>query len=229
MFKYEVSAESLEGLKQLILNAAKQFEKSECKVCSDTGEMVEDIMRQVKESEEVIRTSEPVTPVELPSLPFSFAPPTTIDEAIGFIPPTTPVVEVKLGEVDKYGTPWDANIHSANKTFTADGSWRTRRNIDKAAVAAVVTKVKKEVESKYSPVDIPVDTRAHHTVESFAKNINLILSSLINEGKITRDYIKTLCDHFQVNHIWEITKDPQKCSSLFDYFVSEGLIGKASL
>lgn len=39
--------------------------------------------------------------------------------------------------LDKSGLPWDARIHSSNKAFNADGSWRARRGIDDAVKSQV--------------------------------------------------------------------------------------------
>lgn len=54
-------------------------------------------------------------------------------------PPPVPVAPVATTGVtlDKNGFPWDDRIHSGNKAFVADGTWRKRRGVDDALVAQV--------------------------------------------------------------------------------------------
>lgn len=40
-------------------------------------------------------------------------------------------------ELDKSGMPWDARIHSKNKSTKQDGTWRLLKNVDKALLEAV--------------------------------------------------------------------------------------------
>lgn len=40
-------------------------------------------------------------------------------------------------ELDKEGLPWDERIHAGTKAKNEDGTWRTRRGVDKATVAKV--------------------------------------------------------------------------------------------
>jgi len=54
---------------------------------------------------------------------------------------TTSVVTA-TGELDIKGMPWDARIHAATKTKTAEGSWRYRRNCDAALIASVEAAIK---------------------------------------------------------------------------------------
>jgi hypothetical protein len=39
--------------------------------------------------------------------------------------------------IDANGLPWDERIHSGTKALNADGTWRTKRGVDKALVASV--------------------------------------------------------------------------------------------
>lgn len=56
------------------------------------------------------------------------------------------------GEVDSEGLPWDARIHASSKEKKADGTWRTRRNLDKAVAA----QIKAELLTNRQPVQQPV-------------------------------------------------------------------------
>jgi len=46
------------------------------------------------------------------------------------------------GELDSTGLPWDERIHAKTKAKNADGSWRGRRGVDDATVAAVETQLR---------------------------------------------------------------------------------------
>jgi hypothetical protein len=56
--------------------------------------------------------------------------------------PATPTgddgpVNLNAPATDKAGMPWDERIHSGNKAVNADGTWRKRRGVDDATVAAI--------------------------------------------------------------------------------------------
>lgn len=67
-----------------------------------------------------------------------------------FVPPPPATVAdpnalkpaINTGEVDSTGLPWDARIHSSKKTTNKDGSWKARKNIDAAVVAAVTAELR---------------------------------------------------------------------------------------
>lgn len=42
-----------------------------------------------------------------------------------------------IPETDSTGLPWDERIHASSKALNADGTWRTKRGVDKALVASV--------------------------------------------------------------------------------------------
>lgn len=43
---------------------------------------------------------------------------------------------------DKTGLPWDGRIHSRGRSMNADGTWRAKRGVDDATVAAVVAELR---------------------------------------------------------------------------------------
>jgi hypothetical protein len=51
-----------------------------------------------------------------------------------FVPPKQ---ATGLGELDSDGVPWDARIHSAEKSKNKSGTWRIRRNLDKDYIVQV--------------------------------------------------------------------------------------------
>lgn len=69
--------------------------------------------------------------------------------------PQVPVADSVIDPVvpvDQSGTQWDARIHSASKAFTADGSWRKRRNLSPGVYESVMS------ELKGAPVGVPAGT-----------------------------------------------------------------------
>lgn len=45
-------------------------------------------------------------------------------------------------QFDKTGLPWDARIHSRGRSMNANGTWRSKRGVDDATVAAVVAELR---------------------------------------------------------------------------------------
>jgi hypothetical protein len=82
-----------------------------------------------------VTTSAPLDPPPPPPPPPSDAPspadaaPSTSAPAAGSA--TSPSI------VDKDGLPWDERIHSGSRGFNKDGTWRRRKNVDPATVAAI--------------------------------------------------------------------------------------------
>lgn len=77
---------------------------------------------------------------ELPPAPevsfgLALVPPPPVPVAPLAIP--APLGGIPAGNLDKNGLPWDERIHSSNKAFVADGTWRKRRGVDEALVAQV--------------------------------------------------------------------------------------------
>lgn len=54
-----------------------------------------------------------------------------------FSPPPTQAPVATSEEVDSRGLPWDGRVHAETKGTNKDGSWRSRRGVDKKEVAAV--------------------------------------------------------------------------------------------
>lgn len=57
-------------------------------------------------------------------------------QATGSVATSTPAVTSGV-EVDKNGLPWNGQIHTETKSKNQDGTWRYRRNTDKALIAQV--------------------------------------------------------------------------------------------
>lgn len=65
-----------------------------------------------------------------------------------------------------------------------------------------------------------------HTIETFKNNLVSIIARLINEAKITPEYVAQLCTYFKVGQLWEIFGDDTKVQQLFDNFVECGFVVK---
>lgn len=61
--------------------------------------------------------------------------------------------------VDKNGLPWDARIHAGTKALNADGTWKKRRGVDDATIAAVTAELN-SVNSAAPQTETPVPTPA---------------------------------------------------------------------
>lgn len=67
---------------------------------------------------------------------------------VAAVPTPAPAPEEDEGEqntaapnVDKNGLPWDARIHAGTKALNADGTWKKRRGVDDATIAAVTAEL----------------------------------------------------------------------------------------
>ncbi len=73
-----------------------------------------------------------------------------------------------------------------------------------------------------SPVSIAPPNLSAHNLETFKTNLVATLAKLVQDGKLTQDYVQSLKDYFQVDQIWNCT-DAQ-LSEMFDQFVNAGLL-----
>lgn len=151
------------------------------------------------------------------------------------------------GELDAAGTPWNPAIHTSTKAKTQKGLWKNRPGGGAAKTAE--TAEPREVVHKITPSgDVklewqPATTEASqpatvqqvvahedsqpaigrapsmHNYESFKTNLMTIVVRLINENKITRDYMKDLNAYFQVSNLWDVKNDDTKCQQLFKLFL----------
>lgn len=85
--------------------------------------------------------------------------PMTTPEAsfgLAIVPPPPPTTANPAG-LDKTGLPWDDRIHSSNKAFVADGTWRKRRGVDDAFVAQVEAELRVIMNIPAAPLNVPSD------------------------------------------------------------------------
>ncbi len=94
-------------------------------------------------------------PIAVPSLPVAAPPPLPVplpadSDDNGAVDASAPALDVE-------GLPWDARIHGKTKTRNQDGSWRKRRGVDDAAVAAVEAELRARLSPPMPvPVEVPV-------------------------------------------------------------------------
>lgn len=218
MFQVVVKGRTLEELKSHVSNINNELNGSDKKTDEVTPPLVksEEILTPVIEKAEEILAR--ITPeVAAPK----------IDLNASAVNANT--------ELDSQGIPHDIRVHAASKNKVANGTWRTRRGVDKDLLAEVIAELKDKYGNVAPPAEVvpPVIVEAPaplpvlnvvsgHTVETFKQNFAMLLSSLINEEKIDQPYVEQLKTHFNVGEIWEIN-DEQK-EQLFTSFVSYGFI-----
>lgn len=148
------------------------------------------------------------------------------------------------GELDAAGTPYNPAIHTSTRTKTTKGLWKNRPGggaIKAETPSTVVNhgeqvpQVKHVMDDGQPEIQKPATVQqvvAHedsqpaigrapsmHNYESFKTNLMTIVVRLINENKITRDYMKDLNTYFQVANLWDVKNDDAKCQQLFKLFL----------
>lgn len=78
----------------------------------------------------------------------------------------------------------------------------------------------------YNNVAIPAGTKPAHTLHSFTNAIPETFAQLVSDKKIDQKYIQSLCEHFQVKNIWNVTASGVKTRELYDSMGEYGLITK---
>lgn len=139
------------------------------------------------------------------------------------------------GELDAAGTPYNPAIHTSTKAKTQKGLWKNRpggaakvadtpAETPQAQWQQATTEPSKpatvqEVVTHEDSAPAIGRAPAMHNYESFKTNLMTIVVKLINENKITRDYMKDLNAYFQVSNLWDVKNDDTKCQQLFKLFL----------
>jgi len=89
----------------------------------------------------------PAPPPPPPSPAPVAAPPTPPPPAPPPPPATAPATTVGESGRDRDGVPWDFRIHSERKSLNKDGTWRVRKNLDKAYVQALSYRLRDNLEA----------------------------------------------------------------------------------
>lgn len=86
--------------------------------------------------------------------------------------------------------------------------------------------VQPDATGNYNNVTIPAETKPAHSFATFKENLAMVMTSLVNDGKIEHGYLEQLNGHFGVSATWEIASDETKSLNLFEHLVTNGLITK---
>jgi hypothetical protein len=102
----------------------------------------------------------PITPPPAPVAPIAppasiIVPPAPVAPVAPPAPATPPAPAGSI-EVDASGLPWDARIHSREKTKNADGNWRDKRKVDKTLRDAIVAELRAAMAGAPSAPAAPV-------------------------------------------------------------------------
>lgn len=79
-------------------------------------------------------------------------------------------------------------------------------------------------EKKYDAIPIPTVGKPAHTCASFSEHLMSIIADLINQGKITQDYIEQLKTYFGIKEIWNVRKSGKQTQELYETFAKCGFI-----
>lgn len=74
------------------------------------------------------------------------------------------------------------------------------------------------------PAAIPVP-QSGHTLETFKDQMIIVIANLVEEGKLTQEYVNQLKGHFGVDDLWALSDDQKE--EMFNSFASHGLIQRA--
>ena len=147
-----------------------------------------------------------------------------------------PAAAAPAGAVDSTGLLWDARIHSRNQALNADGSWRSKRNVDPALVSVVTAELRTRASTQPQPMGMPaVMQMPTVTAEPQPVTVGMpavavasdpapvtwpgfmaTLGNQMKAGVINSEYLKSVTDRLsqqfgvQVNSITQIETDTAK-------------------
>ena len=254
MYKFEISADSPSELRQKMLEFANEMQmdqKVDAGIYIDDVEEETHVPLSNFDSSifapvppPFIKTQTDQQSVPLPAVSISQ------NKVQAAVSPNVDVIK------DSNGFIWEANIHASNKTLNKNGTWRYKRGVDEETIKkyeqsnvnpppvnpppvnpplvgsvhpprqVVEAVIVKPVEQTYENITIPPGVRSAHSLITFKNNLTSILAQLINENKITQEYIAQLQEYFEVKHIWSITDTESQAIELFDLFVNHGFLTK---
>ena len=78
----------------------------------------------------------------------------------------------------------------------------------------------------YENIQTPAGTRPAHTLNTFKNNLMLLFAQLIEEKKISKEYVQQLLAHFELKEVWNFLGSEKKLMELYDAFAEYGFITK---
>ncbi len=134
MYKFEISADTPKELQERMLEFAREHVMTDKASDISSYETEDDEMGPSISEQSVPTMNQPFNSLQN-SEPLPTPKLTT----------TSPQPQPE-GTLDRRGLPWDARIHSANKTFDRNGEWRTRRGVENAVLVQIenelITKIR---------------------------------------------------------------------------------------
>lgn len=140
------------------------------------------------------------------------------------VPPSSPVIPEVPMAPPMMAVPVMPMLNPPDQTVTAP---EVKRHPDAPAFASPTVD---KIYDAYSNVDngivIPPGMKPAHTLQTFTNNLTEILAQLINEKKINKAYIESLCTHFNVKYIWNVIGSGVQIKELYEAFAQYGFITK---
>lgn len=142
------------------------------------------------------------------------------------VPPSSPVIPEVPMAPPMMAVPVMPMLNPPDQTVTAPAP-EVKRHPDAPAFASPTVD---KIYDAYSNVDngivIPPGMKPAHTLQTFTNNLTEILAQLINEKKINKAYIESLCTHFNVKYIWNVIGSGNQIKELYEAFAQYGFITK---
>lgn len=73
---------------------------------------------------------------------------------------------------------------------------------------------------------VPPPVTSAHSIETFKAQLVPTLAGLVNQGKLTNEYIQSLKSYFKVEQIWEVNE--QQLAEMYKQFCDAGLIAQVN-
>lgn len=252
MFRLTIEAETYEGLKEKIKDLNALEDAVTVQMNDITVDRMKELLAPIQEEAfklpPVTAYKEPMdSTASLVAEPVD-QPPIIVPS----LSRTERTTAVDTSQADTNGFMWDERIHSSSKQMTTKGTWRYRRNLEPEYIKQIEAELRGTapqvgrstiVEQVVTPLQttpvaipatpaIPVSTpmapvfsnKYAHTFDSFHKNLVTVLANLINDGKITREYVTVLNGYFKVGELYEIFTNQEQVKELYDNFCDAKLI-----
>lgn len=157
----------------------------------------------------------------------------------GWVAGPSDTVATFTPERDANGLPWDERIHSGTKALNADGTWRTKRGVDKALVAEVeaelrsqgddpeeLERVEEEVKELLAappaPPAPPAPTAPTPATSPFVALMKRVTTAQ-GAGKLTAQRVKELLESLDKKSIMDLRTDDDALASFAVLLDGEGV------
>lgn len=97
-----------------------------------------------------------------------------------------------------------------------------------AVTTPAVTQTVTQPAAPVQPSHVPGDIKPAHSLETFKASAVTVIAALIQQGRITPEYVEQLKTYFKVAELFEIFKNDDQVSELFENFCNAKLINKVA-